>query len=354
MTSDDIQAELIHSVELAIKDNRPISIHGSGSKTFLGNSSVGKPMNVSHHKGIIDYEPSELFITARCGTSLHEIESTLRNNDQILPFEPPCYASTDTIGGTIACGLSGPRRAYSNSIRDCILGTHIINGKAEYLVFGGSVMKNVAGYDASRLMCGAFGTLGIITQASLRVSPKPQHEMTTVLEYSQSEAITQLNQWTQSHLPISASFFHNNQLFIRLEGLENSVVKSMNTIGGETLSSSEEFWQSIKNHHHDFFKSELPLWKCVVPRNTPPLPIAGQTCVEWSGGLRWLISDESPEVITKTCIQAKGSATLFSAKIKPNEFLPDLPPSLKKLHRNIKVAFDPDNILNPGRQYSWC
>lgn len=165
MSDHDFQAELIHSVEDAIEHKQPLAIHGSNSKNFLGNKITGKPVDVSHHNGIIEYEPSELFITAKCGTPLQEIESTLRENKQILPFEPPSFAITDTLGGTIACGLSGPRRAYANSIRDCILGANIINGKAEYLTFGGNVMKNVAGYDTSRLMCGAYGTLGIIMQA---------------------------------------------------------------------------------------------------------------------------------------------------------------------------------------------
>lgn len=354
MSDHDFQAELIHSVEDAIEHKQPLAIHGSNSKNFLGNKITGKPVDVSHHNGIIEYEPSELFITAKCGTPLQEIESTLRENKQILPFEPPSFAITDTLGGTIACGLSGPRRAYANSIRDCILGANIINGKAEYLTFGGNVMKNVAGYDTSRLMCGAYGTLGIIMQASIRVAPKPQFQMTTVLECSQNEAITQLGQWAHTHLPITASFFHNNLLHIRLEGLQNSVINTHKITGGEVLSSNEEFWNSVKNHRHEFFKSELPLWKLVIPHNTPALPIPGNTCFEWNSGLRWITSNDSPENIISCCKQARGSATLFKSTTKPNDHLPDLSADLKKLHIKIKSAFDPDNIFNPGRQYSWC
>ena len=354
MSGNDIQVELIHAVEKAIEQKQPLAIHGSNSKNFLGNEITGKPVDVSMHSGIIEYEPSELFITAKCGTPLKELESILRDNGQILPFEPPSFTSADTLGGTVACGLSGPRRAYANPIRDCILGAHIINGKAEYLTFGGNVMKNVAGYDASRLMCGAYGTLGIIMQVSIRVAPKPQHEMTTVLECSENQAITQLNRWTQTHFPITASFFHDNLLHIRLEGLQNSVVNTHKKIGGEPLSSSKEFWCSVKNHQHDFFNSDLPLWKLVIPQNTPALSISGKTSLEWNGGLRWLTSNEDSENIINACKRSRGSATLFKSTSKPNDHLPDLPIGLKNLHIKIKSAFDPDNIFNQGRQYSWC
>ncbi len=354
MSNNDIKVDLMQSVEEASKLKQALSIHGSNSKYFLGNRISAKSLNVSEHSGIIEYEPSELFITAKCGTTIQEIESALRDNNQLLPFEPPCFTTSDTLGGIVACGLSGPRRAYASSVRDCILGTHIINGKAEYLEFGGKVMKNVAGYDTSRLMCGAFGTLGIIMQVSLRVMPKPQFEMTTAIECSQSEAITKLNKWSQTLLPITASFHCDNQLHIRLEGLQSSVIKSHKDIGGESIPSSEIFWNSIKNHRHEFFTSEMPLWKLVLPNNTPSLDISGSTSLEWNGGLRWVHSNESPENIIRICQNARGSATLFKSESKPDDFLPDLSPNLKKLHINIKSAFDPENIFNPGRQYSWC
>ena len=354
MSSNDIKEKLIQSVEDAYKSKQALSIQGNNSKEFFGNKITGESINVVDHSGIVEYEPSELFITARCGTLIQDIESILQENNQILSFEPPSFSTSDTLGGLIACGLSGPRRAYSSSIRDCVLGTHIINGKAEYLEFGGKVMKNVAGYDTSRLMCGALGTLGIIMQASLRVSPKPQHELTTVIECSQTEAISKLHYWTQSHLPITASFHFENQLYIRLEGLQITVLNSYKKIGGEALSSSESFWKSIKNHQHDFFKSEMPLWKLLVPHNSPALSIAGDMSIEWNGGLRWLLSNEANKEIMDACTQARGTATLFKTASKPENFLPNLSPNLKKLHINLKNAFDPENILNPGRQYSWC
>ncbi|MFK7794504.1 MAG: glycolate oxidase subunit GlcE [Gammaproteobacteria bacterium] len=351
--SDHIQM-LCTSIEQANATQQALHIQGGGSKSFYGNQISANSLNVSNNTGIVDYEPSELFITARNGTLLTEIEATLEANNQMLPFEPPHFSSSATLGGTVACGLSGPRRPFASSLRDCMLGANIVNGKGEYLEFGGKVMKNVAGYDASRLMCGAFGTLGVLTQISIKVIPKPQTEITLALDMDQDEAINKMNTWSQTQLPISATYFHNNTLHIRIAGLESSVEKIHKQIGGEKISSSQKFWASIKNHQSDFFQTEQSLWRIVIANKTPPLSLEGETCIEWNGGLRWIKSTEEAQHISNQCQAFKGYVSLFKGNSKPNDCLAEINPNLKKLHLNLKAAFDPKRILNPGRMYSWC
>ena len=351
--SDHIQA-ISAVIKEANASKQALQILGGNSKSFYGNKISAHALDVSKHIGIVEYEPSELFITARNGTLLSDIEATLEANNQMLPFEPPHFSSNATLGGTVACALSGPRRPYASSLRDCILGAHIINGTGEHLEFGGKVMKNVAGYDASRLMCGAFGTLGVLTQISIKVSPTPQAEITLALDINQNEALDKMSAWTQTQTPISATFFYNNTLYVRIAGLEKSIEKIHKEIGGEKISSSDKFWKSVKNHELEFFQTEHPLWRIILPNNAPVLSINGDSCIEWNGGLRWIKSTEDAQQIIDHCQNIKAQASLFKAQSKPKDCLADISPSLKKLHLNLKTAFDPNRILNPGRMYSWC
>ena len=353
MSESDYIQTLCASIQQANTSQQALQIQGGGSKRFYGNQISATALDVSANTGIVEYEPSELYITARNGTLLTDIEATLEDNHQILPFEPPHFSSQATLGGTIACGLSGPRRPHASSLRDCVLGTHIVNGKGEHLEFGGKVMKNVAGYDASRLMCGAFGTLGVLTQISIRVSPKPHTEITLAIETNQSEALNKMNAWTQTQLPISATYFNDGVLYIRVAGLEKTTKKMQQEIGGETLPDSEAFWMAIKDHQTNFFQTKIPLWRVIVPNNTPTLSINGDSCLEWNGGLRWIKSNDAAQHIEKQCQAARGHATLFKAESKPIDCLANINPNLKKLHLNLKSAFDPNQILNPGRMYSW-
>ncbi len=215
-------------------------------------------------------------------------------------------------------------------------------------------MKNVAGYDASRLMCGAFGTLGVLTQVSLKVIPKPQTEITLAIEATPSEALTKMNAWTQTQLPISATYFNKRILYVRIAGLEKTTKKMHEEMGGEILPASEDFWKDIKNIQSVFFQTALPLWRIIVPNNTPPLSITGDSCLEWNGGLRWIKSDQDAQHIINQCQGANGHATLFKSSSKPNDCLASIHPNLKKLHLNLKSAFGPKQVLNPGRMYSWC
>ena len=354
MSEQDQTEHICHAVKNALDTNTRLSIQAGNTKSFYGNAIQENILDVSEHQGIIDYEPSELFITARCGTKLKEIENVLSEHNQMLSFEPPHFGDNATLGGAIACGLSGPRRPYYGAARDCVLGAHIINGKAEYLRFGGQVMKNVAGYDASRLMCGSLGTLAIIMQLSLKVIPRPQAEMTLVFEYPQDVALHKMNQWAQTDLPITATYYEEGNLYIRVAGVEMTLKNVKNNLGGSEINGGEFVWQLIKEQQREFFNSSLPLWRVVIPSNCSNLDIQGPSAMEWNGGLRWIKSEEDCKKIFSIAKTNQGHATLFRAKNKPQDSFQPLEKSIKNIHTKIKHAFDPNCVFNPGKMYSWC
>lgn len=346
-SSQQLQQQTLDAFEHAVG----LRIIGGNSKKFYGRAVSGEALNVAEHRGILNYEPTELVITARAGTPLNEIEKILDANSQILPFEPPAFATTATIGGTIACNFSGPRRAYAGAARDYLLGCKIINGKGEILSFGGEVIKNVAGYDVSRLMAGAVGTLGVLLEVSLKVLPKPEIEATRVLHCSIDEALEKMHAWSQTPLPISATCFDDAILHVRLSGTAKAVNAANNTIGGEDMDNASRYWMDLKEQHLDFFKTEKPLWRIALASDIEPLPLRGKYLYEWGGALRWLESDVSAEHIQNTVAEVDGHAILFRHAHQSGLFQP-LTPGLMRLHKNLKQAFDPKNILNPGKLYS--
>lgn len=350
--SNDISEQLQAQVLNAYKHKTPLNIQGGNSKDFYGRQVDATLLDVSGHQGIISYEPTELVITARAGTPLVDIESTLNNSNQMLPFEAPGYTDSATLGGTIACNLSGPRRAYTSSARDSVLGSVILNGKAERLSFGGQVMKNVAGYDASRLMCGALGTLGVILEVSLKVLPKPETEITLSIQCDINQAMDYMHRWIKQSLPLSASCYDGSQLYIRLSGNNSAVTSAKEIIGGEIINDSTTYWQELKQQSHVFFNSEKPVWRLSLGSNTPPLEnLSGDTLYEWGGSLRWLRSDEPAEKIRETLSKLGGHATLFRNNTYCVEPFHELSPGLLTLHKRLKNSFDPEGILNPGRMY---
>jgi len=344
--NSDLSSELAEQVRQAYTDKNPLVIRGGGSKAFYGNDVKGSILDVSSHRGIIEYQPSELVITARSGTPLKDIEAELAANGQMLAFEPPVHTADATFGGAIACGLSGPRRASSGAARDFVLGTRIINGKGEQLRFGGQVMKNVAGYDASRLMTGAQGTLGVLLDISVKVLPMPARELTLSLAYDETEALTHLNDWIRQGLPVSASCLFGNSLIVRLGNTVSSVDAAASLIGGAEVDG--EFWDHIRNQTHDFYK-QADLWRVSVPPATPPLANGRPQMIEWAGALRWIVSDEPLYDLAK---QHGGHATRYSlGGDSIDDCFQPLDPAMLALHRRIKLAFDPQQILNPGRMY---
>ncbi len=348
---NDISLRLQEAVQKAVVDKSPLNIIGGDSKSFLGCTPQGQPLMVSDNRGIINYEPTELVITARAGTPLSEIEAALDAEQQMLGFEPPHFGNSATLGGTIACGLSGPRRPYTGAARDFVLGCKIINGRGEILHFGGEVMKNVAGYDVSRLMNGAFGTLGVILEVSLKVLPKPLQEITLVQQRTDKEAIKVMNIWAGKSIPISATAYYGDQLYVRLSGSENVLKSARSRIGGEALNSSEKFWHSLREQQHAFFSGPKPLWRIAVPQGEAPLALEGKTLIEWGGAQRWLKSDLDSSLIRNQVLKHSGHATLYRNGKCDGNIFQALPASLFALHKNLKQAFDPVGIFNPGRLY---
>jgi glycolate oxidase FAD binding subunit len=336
---------LIESFQQRIRDaaarNAPLRLRGGGSKDFYGNAPRGEVLDTRGYAGIVAYEPTELVVTARCGTPLAELEEALAGNSQFLPFEPPHFGAGATLGGCIAAGLSGPRRASAGAVRDFVLGAKLIDGRGQALQFGGVVMKNVAGYDVSRVLAGSLGTLGLIVEASLKVLPRPPCERTLRLEAGESDALEKMNRWAGQPLPISATAWHDGQLFVRLSGAESAVHAAAHRIGGE---KADPPWEAIREQTHPFFSGAEPLWRVSLP-STAVLDVAGRKLIEWGGALRWVKSDESIR-------RAAGRATLFRAKEKPDGAFAPLDAVNARLHQAIKKVFDPAGIFNPGRMYA--
>jgi glycolate oxidase FAD binding subunit len=350
--------KLVEQVVNAHAEKQALVITAGSSKAFYGNQVEGEILSTTGHSGIIEYQPSELVVTIRSGTLLSELENELKANKQMLAFEPPQHSDNSTIGGAIACGLSGPRRASCGAARDFVLGTTIINGRGEKLKFGGQVMKNVAGYDASRLMVGAQGTLGVLLDISLKVLPINESEITLKMSAELTTAIEQIQRWVKLGLPITASCFLNKTLFIRLGSTHSAVKQSKTTIAGmfATEEIDDNFWMQIKNQAHDFFQSTNnqdteKLWRC---SHQPATEFYGDTdnqLIEWNGALRWIKSDTD---LHEKSAGLGGHASRYPLNTKPTEvdiFQP-LQAGILKLHRNLKQAFDPENILNPGRLYT--
>jgi glycolate oxidase FAD binding subunit len=348
-------SELLRQTVLdAIAANRPLSIRGSGSKAFYGRPSVGVPLETAGHRGILSYEPTELVLTARSGTPLAEIETLLAEHGQMLAFEPPRFGAGATLGGTVACGLSGPRRAFAGSVRDCVLGCKILNGKGEILSFGGQVMKNVAGFDLSRLMVGALGTLGVLLEISLKVLPKPECERTLVFPMATPEALAAMNRWCGESWPLSGLAYDESWIYLRLAGAETAVEAAHRKLGGAVAADGEGFWHRLREQRLRFFQYPAlgsQLWRLSVPPAAPPLDSPGHWFYDWGGALRWLRTDISSEAVFQAAAGAGGHATLFRGTSDDGRVFQPLPPALKALHLNLKRAFDPQGLLNPGRLY---
>ena len=369
----------------------PLRIRGGGSKDFYGESLQGEQLDTRGLSGVVSYEPSELVVTARAGTPLAELETLLAGQGQYLPFEPPHYAWSGpdgktqarvaTVGGMVAAGLSGPARASAGSVRDHVLGVTLVNGRAERLSFGGQVIKNVAGYDVSRVMVGAMGTLGLLVDVSLKVLPLPPAEATLVFSMGQAEALAHLHRWGAQPLPLNASCWVKDDtaggrelLFLRLRGAVAAVEAACGrllreapaTAQAERMDNAQAMadWRLCRDHQLPFFTerpfSDRALWRLSVAQTAPALELPWPQFIEWHGGLRWLWAPLSaaPE-LRAAATQAGGHATVFVApdptstrakgtKDAANVFAP-LPAPLDRIHRQLKAEFDPVGIFNRGR-----
>ncbi len=353
---DSVLEKLSETIRAAGRSRRALRLRGGGTKDFYGQTLEGEVFDTRAYAGIVAYDPSELVITARCGAKLGEIESAMSERGQMLAFEPPHFGEA-TVGGMIAAGLSGPRRQAAGALRDFVLGVKIMDGRGEVLAFGGQVMKNVAGYDVSRLMAGALGTLGIILEVSLKALPLPAAEATLRLELPEDKAIETLNKWGGKPLPISASAWSGGELGVRLSGVDSAVKAAREKIGGELLDAAqgERFWAGIREQTDPFFRRAVetaaPLWRISVPSITPPLKLPGEPLVEWGGALRWLCSHADARTVRDAARRAGGHATLFRGGDKSVGVFQPLAPPLMKIHKELKREFDPHGIFNRGRMY---
>jgi glycolate oxidase FAD binding subunit len=350
-TDQDLSDALAGAVAEAAQQGTPLRIEGSGSKDFLGQAVAGEPLPVSGHRGVISYEPVELVLSARAGTPLAEIEALLAAHQQMLAFEPPHYGAQATLGGTVGCNLSGPRRPYAGSARDFVLGTRVLNGRGEILRFGGEVMKNVAGYDLSRLMAGSFGTLGVMLDVSLKVLPCPQAELTLAQELSAAEALQRMNEWAGSPLPLSGAFHHGERLCLRLSGAAAAVAAAHKRLGGEVVDDAAALWRGLREHELGFFRHDAPLWRLSVASTAQPLDLPGRWLLDWGGAQRWYVGDASPEEVRRAAESADGHATLYRGWEGEPRFHPPAAP-VAALHQRLKAALDPAGIFNPGRLYA--
>ncbi len=345
---EHVLAEMQEKIRHAHAVGMSLRIVGGESKAFWVCPDAQEILTVSGYSGIVDYEPSELVVTVRAGTRLAELEALLSENGQMLPFEPPHFGPHATLGGTLACGLSGPRRFAVGSARDFVLGVRILDGLGNDLSFGGRVIKNVAGFDVSRLMVGSLGSLGLMTEASLKVLPKPVCEITLEWPLSESEAIGLTNRWAGMPLPVSATSFEGGRLRVRLSGSEAGVMSAASKLGGDKVDSGEEWWRSLREQTAPWFHTGKPLWRLSVNSCSPPLGLSGSVLVEWGGALRWVASDHLPAQLYKTAQDHGGHAQLFRGGDTAHPKGSPLPPVLRKINRKIKQQFDPKSIFNPG------
>ena len=343
--------QLVTAIRSAHDSHTPLRIRGAGSKDFYGGMLAGDVLDVGVYKGIVAYEPTELYITAKCGTPLAEIEAALADKDQMLACEPPHFGSA-TVGGCVAAGLAGPRRQQAGAVRDFMLGAKLIDGTGQVLDFGGQVMKNVAGSDVSRLLAGSLGTLGVLAEVTLKVLPRPVAETTLLFEMDAGAAVARLNQWGGQPLPISASFWHEGKLWLRLSGARAAVDAARGKLGGTLAVDAEKHWISVREQTHPAFAGQ-PLWRLALPSTAPDAGLDGLRAIEWGGAQRWYAGELA--AVRGAAARLGGHAVLYRApeslRCREGAFAP-LAPAMLALHRRLKKSFDPRGILNPGRLYA--
>jgi glycolate oxidase FAD binding subunit len=357
--ADPALQALIDVVRDAAERERPLCIRGGGSKDFLGGPMLGEPLQTTGLAGISSYEPTELVVTARAGTPLAELEATLAEQGQCLAFEPPRLGPGSTVGGMVAAGLAGPSRAAVGGVRDHLLGATLLNGRGELLSFGGQVMKNVAGYDVSRVLAGSMGVLGVICEVSLKVLPLPPATCTLRFDIDQANALRHLHAWGAEPLPLNASVWWDETLVVRLSGAQAAVQSAVRRMGGEAIAPAlaERFWNGLRDQQDDFFQAAreavqqhgATLWRLSVAATAPRIEIDGDQLVEWGGAQRWLVSPLPAAQVQRAAADARGHAQRYLGREHGAEGFAPLSPPLLRIHRELKRAFDPAGIFNRQR-----
>ncbi len=365
---DQTLVHMADRIRAAASEGQPLRLRGGGTKDFYGQALRGEVLDTVLLSGIVSYEPSELVVTARAGTRLDELEASLAQEGQMLAFEPPHFGVGATVGGMVAAGLSGPARAAVGSVRDYVLGIQMLNGRAELLKFGGQVMKNVAGYDVSRLMCGSLGMLGLLTEVSLKVLPRAPAEATLRFELEQANALQQLNRWAGKPLPINATCWvqdgGRDLLYVRLRGARAAVDAAITSMGGvqEDNAQVQRDWIALREQTLPFFvlQRDECLWRLSVPDTAQVLVLPGaadQLLLEWGGALRWVKAPANlARALRAAAAAVGGTATLFRHAVSTTEPAPavfhPLAERLARIHHDLKKQFDPQGIFNPGRMFA--
>ena len=358
MIHDAALRALIDQVRDATSEGRQLDIRGGDTKAFLGGPRRGEPLLVRNLVGISSYEPTELVVTARAGTLLSDLEATLADAGQYLPFEPPRLAPGGTVGGMVAAGLAGPARATVGSLRDYVLGMTLLTGRGKVVTFGGQVMKNVAGYDVARLLAGSMGVLGVILEVSIKVLPRPKAMRSLVLEVDEANALALIDGWRRLPLPINATAWHEGRLLVRLAGAHAAVESAAKALGGHQLGQDDDQdrWTKLRDQRHRFFgpapgqpTDAGALWRLSLPAGVAPLGIEADTLIEWGGCQRWLRTPADAACMHAVARRVGGHATRWSATGPASDRFGPMVANLLQLHRLIKRAFDPQGIFNPGR-----
>ncbi|MDH5654628.1 MAG: glycolate oxidase subunit GlcE [Spirochaetia bacterium] len=357
--------DLSEIIKQSYKNGTPLRITGSQTKNFYGAALHGEKLSVLDYSGIVDYEPSELVLTVKAGTPLREIEELLRSRGQMLAFEPPHYGENATLGGSLACGFSGPRRPFADSAGSYTLGVKICDGRGRILSYGGRVMKNVAGYDVSRIMTGSMGTLGVLLEISLKVLPLPDCELTLKKQMGLSETAEFFSAIARKPFPLSGAAWVDGAVYVRLSGNERAVAKASRTIGYDEKNihghapadRMSDFWYHLKEHTLPFFSSDENLWRLSLSQTWPfssDRVSESDIILDWMGALRWIRDPVDPEKIFSEAENAGGHAVLFRRRpemMNSSDYFMKLGPEALKIHRRIKKIFDPGGILNPGRMH---
>ncbi|HEX4233022.1 MAG TPA: glycolate oxidase subunit GlcE [Caldimonas sp.] len=358
---DAAVAAIIERVRDAHAHGEPLRVRGGGSKDFYGETPIGAVLDTTALVGSADHEPTELVVTAPAGMTVVDLETQLASHGQCLAFEPPRFTPGTTVGGMVAAGLAGPSRAAAGSVRDHVLGMTLVSGTGELLQFGGRVIKNVAGYDVSRLVTGSLGILGVVVEVSLKVLSHAEAEATLRFDCKPGEALARLHAWGARPLPLDASAWWNGNLIVRLRGSMAAVDEAARTLGGESIAAAAAapFWQSLRDHTDPFFVAaqdaidhqDATLWRLSLPQTAPLLGLAGDELIEWHGAQRWLATALPAAQVREAAAAAGGHATAFRCRDKAAGAFTPLAPPLRAIHERLKHAFDPKRILNPGRLY---
>lgn len=346
-------SKLSDRVRHACSAAEPLCIVSGDSKRHLGREPTGTPVDVSHYSGIVEYQPTELVVTVRAGTAVAELQKSLEEKNQVLACDPPKFDGTATVGGALACNQSGPARPWCGSIRDHVLGIRLINGKGEHLRFGGQVMKNVAGYDVSRLQAGAMGTFGLLTEITLKVLPKPESSLTVRRSIEAEEAIRLMNKLGRTPVPLTGACWYSGDMYLRLSGPASAIEEAARTLAGERIAEDATVWDSLRDQTLSFFGAAENLWRFSVRPNSPHVESQGDWLIDWGGSQRWFAGRDDEAQLRRIAASCGGEVTRIRGGDRAAERLPPISESKRALLIRLKQAFDPAGVFNRGRLYAW-